>query len=401
MIKSHPLTSKTLSIPNIGAAAAAALAIITLTLLIVTHAATQVPMTEAEVAVRDQTSVIDDPQASAGQALLFGSAAGVPTDPGGGDDDGEPTDPGGVPVEPQQPGKLFLGAAVEPDQLSNPQFTSTLEQYKFTSLTAENAMKFGQLQPNQGQFNWGGADAIVNYAQSKGMRVRGHTLIWHRDVPGWVNGLSSEQAATALKTHIQQVMGRYKGKIAQWDVANEVFNDDGTLRDTVWLQKLGNDYLAQAYTWAHEADPSAQLYYNDYSAESGESGGSQAKVDAVYNMVKSLKERGVPIHGVGLQMHAQGGYPGSGNAIKANMQRLGTLGVKAELTELDIVDVADQAGRYAEYGRACKEAGNCTAVTTWGLYDGHTWRPGMNPLLFDGNFQPKPAYEALTQAMGL
>lgn len=300
---------------------------------------------------------------------------------------------------------IYLGAAVEPGQLDDAKFVAALKKYKFDSLTPENAMKFGPIEPDQGKFNWAGADKIVNFAKANGMRVRGHTLNWYIEIPGWVNGLSNEQAKAAMKNHIQQVMGRYKGKIAEWDVVNEAFNDDGSLRDDAWKQKLGNDYIAMCFQWAHEADPSAKLFYNDYSMESFDAanGGKAAKAQAVLDMVKDFKARGIPIDGVGFQTHSSGEYPGTGPAIKAMMQKLGQLGVQVEVTELDVKDHGDEASkakRYGDIGAACAQAGNCTGVTTWGLYDGHTWLPGQDPLMLDGAFNAKPSYAALTKAIG-
>jgi endo-1,4-beta-xylanase len=325
-----------------------------------------------------------DPGASGGKGVVFGAA---------------------TPVAPP----IYLGAALEPNQLDDPAFTGALKKYKFDSLTPENAMKFGPLEPNRGQFNWTGADKIVNYAQANGMRVRGHNLVWYVEVPGWVSGLSNADASAALENHIKTVVGRYKGKIAEWDVVNEALNDDGTLRDSVWKTKLGNDYIAQAFTWAHEADPAAKLYYNEYSAESRDLDGNgttgrAAKSDAVLAMVKDFKSRGIPIDGVGLQTHSAGLYPGTGTDIKENIQRLAAAGVKSEITELDTINIGDEtakANRYGDIGKGCYDSGACTGVTTWGLYDGHTWLgTAAAPLMLDTNFNAKPSYTALTKAIG-
>lgn len=325
--------------------------------------------------------VVNDSNAARGTAVRFGSGTNPPS--------------------PPTATKIFLGAAVDPEQMDNAAFTGAMKRYNFDSMVAENAMKFAPLQPNRGQFNWGGADKIVNYAQANGMRVRGHTLVWHRDVPGWVNGLSNADAASALEAHIKTVVGRWKGKIGQWDVVNEAFNDDGTLRDTVWRQKLGDGYIAKAFQWAREADPNVQLYYNEFSAEgiADRGGNKKAKSDAVYNLVRDFKARGIPIDGVGLQMHSAGDYPGTESEITANIKRLRLLGVGVEITELDVINIGNQAGRYAEMGRACRNGG-CSGVTTWGLHDGDTWLAGKDPLLLDRNYQAKPAYPALMQTIG-
>jgi len=319
-----------------------------------------------------------DSGASGSQSVLFGTPGGSQTG-------------------------IKLGAAIEPDYLDNAKYANTLINYKFDSLTAENAMKFAPIEPNRNQFNWSGADKIVNFAVAHNMRVRGHTLVWHTEVPGWVNGLSATDAAAALQNHIKTVMQHYKGKVTQWDVVNEAIDDSGGgLRDTIWKQKLGNDYIAQAFKWAREADPTAQLCYNDYGMESAATmsdGNNLApKADAVLAMVKDFKSRGVPIDCVGFQTHSYGDYPGKEADIQANIKRLGDAGVKVEITELDAT--GGDAARYAEIGRACKNSGYCTGVTTWGLDDPTSFRSEDNPLLFDGNFNPKPAYSALLDAIG-
>lgn len=299
---------------------------------------------------------------------------------------------------------IKLGAAVEPDYLDNAQYANTLINYKFDSLTAENAMKFGPIEPSRNQFNWAGADKIVNFAAAHSMRVRGHTLVWHTEVPAWVNSLSNTDASAALQNHIKTVMQRYKGKVTQWDVVNEAIDDgaSGALRDTVWKQKLGNDYIAQAFKWAREADPTAQLCYNDYGMESaatmGDGNNLAPKANAVLAMVKDFKARGIPIDCVGFQTHSYGDYPGREADILANIKRFGEAGVKVEITELD-ASGAD-AARYAEIGRACKASGYCSGVTTWGLDDPTSFRSQDSPLLFDGNFNPKPAYASLLDAIG-
>ncbi len=375
--------------PRLGGIVSAVIVAIALVVIFTTYAASSAPSIEAEDATGSpQLTQLTDPLASQSKAIQFGAAATTPP----------PTTP------PTTSGKLFLGVAIEPQQVDDANITAMLKQYKVTSLTAENAMKFMAIEPTQGQFNWADSDKIVNYAVANGMRVRGHNFVWYIEAPQWINSLTNDEVAAALKNHITQMMTRYKGKVQQWDVVNEAFNDDGTLRDIPWRQKLGDDYVAKAFQWAHEADPTAELYYNDYGVESSDTANGivTAKADAVYNMVKDFKARGIPIDGVGLQTHSSGLYPGTGVAIEANIKRLATLGVKTEITELDVRNNTDPVARYAEVGKACKDSGTCTGVTTWGVYDGEYYpSDGSNPLIFDTNFQPKPAYTSLTQAMGL
>jgi endo-1,4-beta-xylanase len=322
--------------------------------------------------------------ASGGQFIRFG---------GGGTTPPPPTPP---------PGGILLGAAIEPDYLDNTKYAQTLIDYKFDSLSPENAMKFAPLEGTQNQFNFGPADKIVDFAQAHGMRMRGHTLVWHTEVPGWVNGLSNADTEAALQNHIKTVVTHYKGKVKQWDVVNEALDDKGGLSNTIWKQKIGDTYIEKAFKWAREADPDAQLCYNDFGMESAgtmSDGNNLApKSDAVLAMVKDFKARGVPIDCVGLQTHSYGDYPGKEADLQSNMKRLGDAGVKTEITELDTT--GGDAGRYAEIGRACKNSGSCTGVTTWGLDDPTSFRSADNPLLFDGNFNPKPAYAALLDAIG-
>lgn len=299
--------------------------------------------------------------------------------------------------------KIYLGATIITRQLDDPKFVAALKKHRFNSLTNEWEMKCIQTEGARGNFNFGPSDKTVNFAMANGMRVRGHALAWYRDDCSWMANLSNAEAAKAMENHVKVMVGRYKGKIAQWDVVNEAFNDDGSLRNMTWRTKLGDDYIAKVFQWAHEADPNAELYYNEFSFESAyeEHGSKKAKSDAVYNMVKNLKSRGIPIHGVGFQTHSSGLYPGTEAGIKANFERLKALGVNVEITEADVINTGDQPGRYAELGRACKAVGNCTGFTTWGLYDGHTWLTGKNPLLLDGNYNTKPAYNRLMTSLGL
>jgi len=311
---------------------------------------------------------------------------------------------GGTTPPPPTAGGIKLGVAVEPDYLDDQKYADTLVNYKFDSLTGENAMKFAPIEPNQGEFNWDGADKIVDFAMQHNMRVRGHTFGWYIEIPGWVNGLSNDAAASAMQNHIKTIMTRYKGKITQWDVVNEAFEDDGSLRSLAWRDKLGDDYMEKMFKWAREADPTAELCYNDFGTESAgvmsDGNNLKPKSDAVYNMVKDFKARGVPIDCVGLQTHSYGDYPGTETQIQENIKRLGEAGVKVEITELDATNA--EPDRYAAIGRACKNAGPgyCTGVTMWALDDGTGWRGGENAHLFDANLNVKPAYTALVDAIG-
>jgi endo-1,4-beta-xylanase len=210
-----------------------------------------------------------------------------------------------------------------------------------------------------------------------------------------------------LRGHITTVVGRYRGRIAAWDVVNEAIEEDGTLRDTFWLRIIGPEYIDMAFQWAHEADPDALLFYNDYASE-----GLGRKSDAVYALVQDMLERDVPIHGVGLQSHLVLTSPPVFKDVLANIKRLSDLGLLVHVTEMDVrmrgepteARLERQARVYSAFLEACLEAENCTAFVLWGFTDRHSWIPGERPgwgsaLIFDESYQPKPAYEAMREAL--
>ncbi|MGW0819733.1 endo-1,4-beta-xylanase [Streptomyces sp. NPDC002845] len=279
---------------------------------------------------------------------------------------------------------------------------------EFNWLTPGNAMKWGSVEPTRGNFDWAEADRIVDFAEAHGQDVRGHTLVWHSQNPSWLdNGTwTPAELSALLDEHIALEVGRYKGRLAAWDVVNEPFNEDGTYRQTLWYNGLGADYIAQALTAARAADPSAKLYINDYNVE-----GVNAKSTALYNLVRSLKERGVPIDGVGLQAHIILGQVPS--TLQQNIQRFADLGVDVAITELDIrmqlpatqAKLEQQADEYEAVVAACVAVSRCTGVTVWGFTDSDSWIPDTFPgqgaaTPYDENYAPKPAYHAIAAALG-
>ncbi|MEV7062260.1 endo-1,4-beta-xylanase [Streptomyces collinus] len=279
---------------------------------------------------------------------------------------------------------------------------------EFNWLTPGNAMKWGSVEPSRGTYNWAEADGIVDFAETHGQQVRGHTLLWHQQNPGWLTSGSwtRDQLGAIVQDHIATEVGRYKGRVAAWDVVNEPFNEDGTYRPTLFHATLGQDYIAQALTWARAADPGAKLYINDYNVE-----GVNAKSTALYNLVKSLKERGVPIDGVGLQAHLIVGQVPS--TLQQNIQRFADLGVDVAITELDIrmqlpatqAKLTQQAADYKAVTNACVAVARCTGVTVWGFTDSDSWIPDTFPgqgaaTPYDENYRPKPAYHAIAEALG-
>ncbi|GAA3120462.1 endo-1,4-beta-xylanase [Streptomyces rameus] len=279
---------------------------------------------------------------------------------------------------------------------------------QFGSLTPGNAMKWGTVEPARGTFDWTEADRVVAFAQAHGQQVRGHTLVWHSQNPSWLTtgSWTPAQLSGLLQNHISTEVGRYKGRIAAWDVVNEPFAEDGTYRSTLWSDALGPGYIANALTWAHAADPDAELYINDYNVE-----GVNAKSNALYDLVRSLKQQGVPIDGVGLQAHlVLGQVPPT---LRQNIQRFADLGVDVAITELDVrmqlpADSAKLAGQAADFKSvvaACAAVTRCVGVTVWGFTDADSWVPDTFPgygaaTPYDENYRPKPAYQGIAQALG-
>ncbi len=309
---------------------------------------------------------------------------------------------------------MKIGTAVDMSALANDATYKDLVAAEFNSVTAENVMKWSELEPTRGTLNFGPADQLVAFARANGQSVRGHTLLWHNQLPTWLtDGVASGDIDSAelrqlLKQHVFTVAGHFRGKIYQWDVANEVIDDNGQLRDTIWLQKLGPGYIADIFRWAHQADPKAKLYINDYNVE-----GLNAKADAYYELVKQLKADRVPIHGFGMQGHLGVQYGFDGRAL-ANVQRFEALGLETSFTEVDVrmimpVDntkLHAQANGYGILLRACLLAKRCVSFTVWGFTDKYSWVPGVfegegAANLLDENFGQKPAYQTVSQTLAL
>jgi endo-1,4-beta-xylanase len=303
---------------------------------------------------------------------------------------------------------VLIGAAADASHLSDdPTYPRVLAD-EFNALTPENEMKWDTIHPRQDTYNFGPGDALVAFALAHHMAVRGHTLVWHNQNPAWLltGWFTPAQLQTILAGHIATVVGHYANKVVQWDVVNEAFNDDGTLRSDIWSNGLGPSYIDQAFIAARQADPRARLFYNDYNTEY-----PGPKADAVFNMVASMKARGVPIDGVGFQMHATETFP-TARQLASQMARYAAIGVQAAVTEMDVrlllppraTDLRTQAADYHDAMTACLEARNCTTFVTWGFTDKYSWIPTFFPgygaaLIFDQNYQHKPAYDALNHAL--
>lgn len=300
---------------------------------------------------------------------------------------------------------VYIGDAVDNGELNDNTYRPLIGT-EFNALTPANAMKWDSTEPSRGQFNYAPGDQIVTLARSNNQIVRGHTLVWHNQTPSWVQNLSATDLRTALQNHISNVVTHFRGDLYAWDVVNEPLNEDGTLRNSFWYQKLGSSYIADAFRAARAADPTVKLYINDYNTD-----GLGAKSDGMYSLVQSLLAQGVPIDGVGFQAHlaTQYGFP---NQMQQNLQRFANLGLDVAVTELDVrmqlppdaTKLATQATYYRNVVNACLAVSRCVGVTTWGYTDKYSWVPSTFPgegaaLLVDENFQVKPAYTAVHDAL--
>jgi endo-1,4-beta-xylanase len=305
---------------------------------------------------------------------------------------------------------LRIGTAVNTDALAADATYRKITNEQFSTVTPENVMKWQLVEPTQGTYDWAAADRLVKSAEANGQLVRGHTLVWHSQLPNWLTAgtYTSAQLRALLHKHITDEVTHFRGKIWQWDVVNEAFNDDGTMRDTIWLRAMGPGYIADAFRWAHQADPHALLFYNDYNIE-----GLGAKSDAVYALVKQLRAQGVPINGVGVQGHLDTQYPFP-DRMTANLQRFAHLGLKVALTEVDVrttlpVTTLEELAQNADYSQtlqACLLVRQCISYTVWGFGDAYSWVPSVfdgegAADIYDENLAPKSSYYVLQQDLTL
>lgn len=317
-----------------------------------------------------------------------------------------------------------VGVAVAPRNLTGPEAELIVRQ--FNSITPENAMKMGPIHPEPDRYAWEAPDAIVAFAQKNGMKVRGHALCWHNQTPPWFftdgagNQVTREVLLERLKQHITDVVSRYKGRVYAWDVVNEAVPDTGTsiYRSSKFYEIIGEDYIEKAFEYAHAADPDAKLFYNDYNTE------SKAKREKIFQVVKKLKEKNVPVHGVGLQGHWSV-YEPSASELQESVSRFAGLGLAVQITELDVsVHVKEhgrrektaadkrvltpeilskQAAQYEMiFGTLRRNRGAITGVTFWNVSDKSTWLDNFPvrgrkdyPLLFDEQLQPKAYFNKI------
>ncbi len=314
-----------------------------------------------------------------------------------------------------------MGVAITPRNVAGPEASLILKH--FNSITAENAMKMGPIQPKENEYRWGPADTIVNFARRNNLRMRGHTLCWHNQAPTWMfvdeegEQVSKEVLLQRLKDHITSVVTRYKGAIYAWDVVNEAIddNDENFYRESLFYKICGPEYIEKAFLYAHEADPDALLFYNDYNTE------SPGKRDRIYKLLMRLKAQGIPVHGVGLQGHWSI-YSPDESAIRTSIEKFAALRLNVQITELDVSVYPSESGRrerragepdvftsdmmekqveqYKTIFKVLREQkGKVSSVTFWNVSDRRSWldnfpvRGRKNyPLLFDQQLNPKKAY---------
>ena len=335
---------------------------------------------------------------------------------------------------------FYIGAALNYDQISgkDPKAIAIMEKH-FNTITPENILKWEAVHPEPNKYNFEPADRYVALGEKNRMFIVGHTLIWHHQTPDWVfkdangNDVDRETLLKRMKDHILTIVGRYKGRIGGWDVVNEAITNDGQFRKNKWCEIIGKDYVAKAFEYAHEADPKAELYYNDYDMW------KTGQVQGVFQLVKDLRAKGLRVDGVGMQGHWGLDYPKL-DELEAAINALSKLGVKLMITELDITILPNAHGyqgaditknfelrkelnpytdglpddarqkldqRYADIFRVFhKHRDSFSRITFWGVHDGHSWRNywpvrGRTdyPLLFDRQYQPKSAFDAVIKVV--
>lgn len=304
-----------------------------------------------------------------------------------------------------------LGAALNPQKLATEEKYRSIAKQEFNSITAENHMKMMYTQPRPHEFDFQKAETLMEFAKANGQRVHGHTLVWHNQTPAWLSSLGEDASVweNELKNHIQTLVKQFKGRVMAWDVVNEAFLDDGSLRPSPWAKHVP-DYLAKSFLWAREADPEALLFYNDYGQE-----GKPKKMQAILDMVEAFKKRGVPIDGIGLQMHTN--ILVKNEDLTEAIQKAKSTGLMVHISELDVAvnpkndplfqyNETHQLAQLEKFELIFKAYNQIPkaqqyGITFWNVGDKDSWlrsyfkRPKEYPLLFDEAYEKKPVYQRL------
>lgn len=304
----------------------------------------------------------------------------------------------------------LIGVGLAANRLSEASYAQ-IAAAEFNFVTPENEMKWDATEPTPGNFNFSAGDRIVDFATRNGMKVRGHALLWHSQLPSWLDELTAPELEAAIVRHVEALVKHYRGKVIAWDVVNEAFDSSGNLRNTVFSRVLGDSFIELAFRTARAADPDVKLYYNEYDVES-----AYPKSDGVYLLLKGLRERGVPIDGVGMQMHTRtrDEDPPVPEFV-ANLDRFAALGLDVTLSEMEIRICSDgtlelQKQRYHDVIAACVAHPGCGDITIWGIPDKYSFLNGNaglecvdggdpRPLLWDDDYQKKPAYDGVLDAL--
>ncbi|KAF1851357.1 glycoside hydrolase family 10 protein [Cucurbitaria berberidis CBS 394.84] len=288
-------------------------------------------------------------------------------------------------------GKKYIGVATDRGRLAAGANAQIIKD-NFGQVTPENSMKWDATENVQGSFTLDGANALVEFATQNNKLIRGHTTVWHSQLPTWVSSITDKaKLQEVMVAHIQKLMTTYAGKVYAWDVVNEVFGEDGKFRSSVFYNVLGEDFIPLAFNTARAADPKAKLYINDYNLDSV----SYAKTKAMVAKVKEWVAAGVPIDGIGSQSHLANNWPIAD--FPAALKSLCDVVDECAITELDIKGAA--ASDYQTAVKACLDVEKCVGVTVWGVSDPDSWRASSTPLLFDGSFQAKAAYNGICSVL--
>jgi endo-1,4-beta-xylanase len=313
---------------------------------------------------------------------------------------------------------LLMGTAADAEHLDETDYASVLAR-EYSMLEPENEMKFGPIHPEPDRYDFAAADKLVAFGEAHGMKVRGHNLVSDGQLADWVTSPRKRWTAAALNRvlaeHIANEVGHYKGKVFAWDVVNEAFDQDGKLKSTIWYNspgigfaKRGTKTIEQSLVWAHAADPAAKLFVNDYDAET-----INRKSNALYAMARDFVTRGVPLSGIGFQLHVETGFDSNKTLVsfRKNIERFAALGIEVQFTEVDVrlrngspASLAAQANTYRDILGECLRMRACTAFQTWGFTDKYSWIPESKPgygwaLPFDQNYREKPAYSAMLKEL--